>query len=365
MKRGATAFVRGALGALVLCVAGVALAAAAIDPGGLELTAAHIAEEMEHYGIGPLPGRTSLEVPFEFEGRRGHNVIGYLPASDGGGSGWEATAILLGTQHDVVTVLLAAKMLAAVSLRHPVIVAFWSDTGQPRTGSRAFVEQSGLPAAALLACIQLDSVDPAPENRLQVLGAGSSPVWRGLVERANVPVGFDISIQDDPELPSDSFSFHQVGIPAISLGTAGHSDPAASSDEPKQLNMEETERVAQFAALLVRRLDGLDERPEYVKFEPHAAKPKLKKQSPYTGTIPDYTAEVEGLRLAGVMEGGPAEAAGLAEGDVVVEFAGKQISGIFDYRDALDAVEVGRPIQVVFTRDGERREVTLVPTVRP
>ena len=118
-------------------------------------------------------------------------------------------------------------------------------------------------------------------------------------------------------------------------------------------------------SLLVRRLDGLDSPPEFVAFEPPPEKPNLAKQAAYTGTIPDYMAEVEGLRLSGVMEGGPAEKAGLIEGDVIVEFAGKQIADIYGYRDALDAVEVGRAIQVVFMREGERHEVTLVPTARP
>ena len=57
---------------------------------------------------------------------------------------------------------------------------------------------------------------------------------------------------------------------------------------------------------------------------------------PYLGTVPDF-GEVEGggLRLSGVRAGSPADEAGLRAGDVVVEFAGKQVLNIYDYTYAL------------------------------
>ena len=85
----------------------------------------------------------------------------------------------------------------------------------------------------------------------------------------------------------------------------------------------------------------------------------------YTGTIPEYATEIEGLLLGGVMAGGPAEEAGLRKGDVIVEFAGTPVLNIYDYMNALEAARIGEPLTVVFLRDGERHEVTLVPTARP
>ena len=85
----------------------------------------------------------------------------------------------------------------------------------------------------------------------------------------------------------------------------------------------------------------------------------------YTGTIPEYATEIEGLMLGGVMAGGPAEKAGLQKGDVIVEFAGAPVLNIYDYMNALEAARIGEPLTVVFLRDGERHTVTLVPTARP
>ena len=84
----------------------------------------------------------------------------------------------------------------------------------------------------------------------------------------------------------------------------------------------------------------------------------------YTGTIPDYTTELEGLRLGGVVEGGPAEEAGLQKGDVVIEIAGQTITNIYDYTYALDSIKIDEPTHVIFIRDSKRLETTIVPRVR-
>ena len=84
----------------------------------------------------------------------------------------------------------------------------------------------------------------------------------------------------------------------------------------------------------------------------------------FTGTIPDYTTEVEGLLLSGVIEGGPADEAGLQGGDVITEFGGQSIANIYDYTYALDAVKIDVPVAVVFLREGERRETEMVPRSR-
>ena len=84
----------------------------------------------------------------------------------------------------------------------------------------------------------------------------------------------------------------------------------------------------------------------------------------FTGTIPDYATEVEGLLLSGVIEGGPADEGGLQGGDIIVEFAGKTIANIYDYTYALDAVKIGKPVKVVFMRDGQRHEIEIIPTAR-
>src|SRR5258708_34153055 len=84
----------------------------------------------------------------------------------------------------------------------------------------------------------------------------------------------------------------------------------------------------------------------------------------FTGTSPDYAAEVKGLLLSGVIGGGPAEQAGLQKGDVIVEIAGQTIANIYDYTYALDVLKNGQPTKVVDVRPGQRKETTLTPGAR-
>ena len=84
----------------------------------------------------------------------------------------------------------------------------------------------------------------------------------------------------------------------------------------------------------------------------------------YTGTVPDYASDAKGLLLGGVVAGGPAEAAGLQKGDVIVEIAGQTIANIYDYNYALDVLKIGQPAKVVYVRAGEKKETTLMPTAR-
>ena len=74
----------------------------------------------------------------------------------------------------------------------------------------------------------------------------------------------------------------------------------------------------------------------------------------YVGTIPDYASQVDGLKLTGVSEGGPAQKAGLQGGDIIIEFGGKKISNIYDYTYALGDFSPGDIVDVVVLRNGEK-----------
>ena len=124
------------------------------------------------------------------------------------------------------------------------------------------------------------------------------------------------------------------------------------------------ERIARYGAAIAARLVTASAPPDFVRVERTGQEGGQMQIRLYTGTIPDYASEVDGLLLSGVMGGGPAEKSGLRAGDIIVELAGQSIANIYDYTYALDLLKVGEPTPVVFTRDGERRETELIPEVR-
>jgi S1-C subfamily serine protease len=85
----------------------------------------------------------------------------------------------------------------------------------------------------------------------------------------------------------------------------------------------------------------------------------------YLGTIPDMAASgVDGLRLVGVRAGSPADRGGLAAGDVIVLFGGREVKDLYGYSDALYAHQPGDVVEVVYLRAGTRHSTTVTLGVR-
>jgi membrane-associated protease RseP (regulator of RpoE activity)/predicted RNA-binding Zn-ribbon protein involved in translation (DUF1610 family) len=70
-----------------------------------------------------------------------------------------------------------------------------------------------------------------------------------------------------------------------------------------------------------------------------------------------------GLMVEAVMPGGPADAAGLRDGDVIVKFDGAEIESEGDLRDALRETPIGKTVEVEYLRDGApgRALLTTIP----
>jgi len=336
----------------------------------------------------------TLDVALTRETRTGYNVVGYLPATAGGEASTRPS-VLLGAHYDhlgrgdqgnslagageagqvhhgaddnasgVAAVLGAAALLSEEERAVPVVFAFWSGEELGLLGSAAFVSSAVLKPEDLLAYLNFDMVGRLVDERLQLQAVGTSSVWPALIEQTNVPLGFDVQVSDDPYLPTDVMTFNQAEVPSLNFFTGSHTEYHRPADRADLINYEGLERIARFGALVTERLSALDERPDFVKVArttPEGGSRDTVRA--FTGTIPDYSIEVEGLLLSGVIEGGPAEEAGLRGGDVIVELAGQKIANIYDYTYALDVVKIDEPTSVVFLRDGERHETTMTPRAR-
>jgi len=247
-----------------------------------------------------------------------------------------------------------------------IIFACWSGEELGLVGSSHYSSKPLLPLNKVAAYFNFDMVGRLKNNRLILQSVGSSSVWRKLIERRNIPAGFDLSLQDDPYLPTDATAFYTKGIPTLSFFTDLHDDYNRPTDDPETLNYQGMQRVAKFARLLVQDALNPDLSIDYAKVTRRAPAPSRGGRRAYTGTIPDFVAtDTKGVRLADVRGGGPAEKAGLKTGDIIVEFAGKEINNLQDYSDALIGAKVGEPVSVIVMRDGKRMELTITPTGRP
>ena len=336
-----------------------------------------------------------VNVQLEREMGTGYNVVGYFPANAMGNSAFADRFVLMGAHYDhlgtgrqgnslagkdeagqihggaddnasgVAAVLGAAEWLKKRNLRSHVAFAFWSGEEMGLLGSGSFVASDAIDSEKLAAYVNFDMVGRMRDNKLELQAVGTSDVWPRLIEQTNVPVGFDVKTIEDPYLRTDVMSFNQVEVPSISFFTGSHKEYHRPADRVELINFEDLERIVRFGALLTEKLANLDEAPEFIKVA-RATQEGGSRDSvrAFTGTIPDYSTEIEGLLLSGVIEGGPAEEAGLVGGDVIIEFAGQKITNIYDYTYALDVVKIGEPIEVVYERDGEKKQTTLTPRAR-
>ncbi len=86
----------------------------------------------------------------------------------------------------------------------------------------------------------------------------------------------------------------------------------------------------------------------------------------WIGVLTAPTAGAEpGARVTAVLPGSPAEAAGLAVGDVIVEFAGRAVADDRDLQFQVAQAPVGRPVPCLVLRAGERRRLAVVPGELP
>ena len=176
--------------------------------------------------------------------------------------------------------------------------------------------------------------------------------------------GFDVELIEDPYLPTDITSLNGVEVPSIGFFTGSHEDYHRPTDDVETLNYAGIDRIVELASAVVERLATRFDAPAFVKVEQPARQGSQAAMRIFTGTIPDYTQEADGLLLSGVVGGGPADTAGLQAGDLIVELAGQSIANIYDYTYALDLLRVDQPASVTFIRDDNQIEVELIPEAR-
>src|SRR5688500_5131355 len=261
-------------------------------------------------------------------------------------------------------IALAEALSKQPQRKRNLLIALWSAEEIGLIGSKEFLAAPPVPVSQMAAYLNFDMVGRMTNNKLAAQATGTSPVWASLIERANVRAGFDITIQPDPYQPTDVSSFNEASVPSLNFTTGAHTDYHKPSDTADKINYEELDRVVDLSAAISRQLVDVDAPPQFTRVEQSSQTVSRTGLRVYTGTVPDYTAEVKGLLLGGVVAGGPAEKAGLQKGDVIVEIAGQSITNIYDYTFALEPLKIDQPVKVVYTRAGKRIETTLTPTVR-
>lgn len=266
----------------------------------------------------------------------------------------------------VAGILELAQALAAAraSLRRSILFIAFSAEEMGLLGSAHYVKHPVLPLERTIAMLNFDMIGRLRESGVIVSGVGTSPFWRTALERANESARLTLRFREDGVGPSDHTSFYLRDIPVLHFFTGVHDDYHKPSDDAEKINAEGTERIVSLAYHLLRDLDGHPTRPAFVRVRGEPRETVATGFRVYVGTIPDYAESVEGVKIAGVRPGSPAERAGMRAGDVIVRVGGREIRNVYDYTDALQGLRAGEEVDFVILRDGARLVLKVVPERR-
>lgn len=252
--------------------------------------------------------------------------------------------------------------------RRDILFAAWSGEELGLLGSAHFVntfsggkKETPSLAPQIAAYLNMDMIGRLDKS-LVLQGIGSSSVWLGTIEQANAPIGLPLSLQNDSYLPTDATSFYLKGVPVLNAFTGSHAEYHSPRDTVEKINEAGTEKVVRLIAAVARLLAIRTEPIDYLAMEkPTGAVGRVALRA-YLGTIPDYVpGNIVGVKLSGVVKGGPADQAGAQGGDVIVELSGKKIENIYDYTYAVDGLQIGAPVVLVVLRGERRLTLTVTP----
>ncbi|MCK6558961.1 M20/M25/M40 family metallo-hydrolase [candidate division KSB1 bacterium] len=231
-------------------------------------------------------------------------------------------------------------------------------------GSAHYVNQPALPLEKTIAMINMDMIGRLRDSTLIVQGVGTSPRWQTLVDSLKANTHLKLKLVKDGHGPSDHASFYLKNIPVLFFFTDLHEDYHRVTDDADKINVAGEAEVLQLVAKTITEIANSDSLPLFTKTDSERRPMTAFRVS--LGTMPDYAAEVEGLRLSGVREGGPAARAGLQTGDIIIKFGAIDIKNIYDYTYALGEHAPGQEVEIVALRNGNKMvfTVTLEPSRR-
>jgi hypothetical protein len=262
-------------------------------------------------------------------------------------------------------VLELARVAAAQPERFGRSLLFMGFAGEEigLLGSNHFANDPTIPIENTAAMINLDMIGRLRDDRVYVSGVGTGSGFTDALEELN-DTGLTLDYSDSGMGASDHMSFNIKEVPVLFFFSGLHGDYHRPSDTAEKIEVDGAMKVLSLVESIMERLAGQAEPPEYTRVdEPTPVAGSGGGYGPYFGSIPDFR-EVEGVLFADVTAGSPADTAGLASGDILVEFNGKEIRNLYDFTYALQAEQPGNVVPVAVMRGAERIEVDVALEAR-
>ena len=219
-------------------------------------------------------------------------------------------------------------------------------------GSRYFVNSDLFNKVSINFMINLDMVGRLnAEKELSIFGVGTSSIFKQVVNSMNN--NFKLKIIEDGTGPSDHTSFYNKDVPVLFFHTGSHENYHRPSDDINLINYKGMSEISNYI------IDIIDELETYNKLEfkeTISNQPTVARFNVSLRVMPDYVFEGDGMKASQIIKGGPADDAGLIDGDVIIMLGENEVKDVYDYMNSLSKFEKGDSTKVIVLRSGKKLE---------
>ena len=219
-------------------------------------------------------------------------------------------------------------------------------------GSRYFVNSDVFNKESINFMINLDMVGRLnAEKELSIFGVGTSSIFKQVVNSMNN--NFKLKIIEDGTGPSDHTSFYNKDIPVLFFHTGSHENYHRPSDDVNLINYKGMSEISDYIIDIIHELETYNklEFKETISNQPTVARFNVSLR-----VMPDYVFEGDGMKASQIIKGGPADDAGLIDGDVIIMLGENEVKDVYDYMNSLSKFEKGDSTKVIVLRSGKKLE---------
>jgi hypothetical protein len=257
----------------------------------------------------------------------------------------------------------ASRMAAGPPPDRSIIFICFTAEEEGLIGSEYFVKHPPVPLNKIVAMVNLDMVGRIRNQTLNIGGQGTAKDFDAVLAQADSDSPLKLkSIGRGGMGPSDHMSFALRRIPVLFFFSGIHADYHRPTDTADKVNYEGIDEVADFTQKVITGLTKMPRDPYIVdadKDSMHLFGVNMYGNVPtrrvILGVIPDYAAADSrvGVLISGTTPGTPAEAAGLREGDLLVQFGPTKLENLMDLTEALAHSKPGDRISLKILRGNQ------------
>jgi len=313
-----------------------------------------------------------------------YNVIGYLPSDND-------TTIILGAHYDhlgwgasssrytgktkmihngaddngsgTACLLELARYYSSRRDDLPYSLLFIAFTGEEEglLGSSNFVRHMTVDSTKIRMMVNMDMVGRLQEQEkgLAIFGTGTCQEFKNYFDTLHYD-RVKITPKESGVGGSDHTAFYNKNIPVLFFFTGAHEDYHKPSDDIEKIDLVGTVRVANIVADAVNHFSHHNGPLEFQRTKSSEESRHRKNFSVTLGIMPDFIAEVKGLRVDGVSPDRPGEKAGIKQGDIIIKMGKIAIGDIYDYMNTLGKFRKGDTTQLEVVRDNDTLQLLVI-----